>query len=209
MPTLTRQVTNPLGSGECIYVPSTATFGLSSPYWIAGGDNWPPFFNVDFGGAARFINITIPPGSVITLAQLKLISGETNAVGVVNSRLRAQKHINPIAFSTIPDFVARTWTNAKANWDAIPGWVLNTEYTSPDIKACIQEVIGLPGWASGNPIVIEWDDWEMRSDVGHRTNRVGFFYVGAVAKAPVLYIEYTPTATTVGNHGYNLSRRNV
>ena len=146
------------------------------------------------GSAARFLNATIPAGSTITLAQLILTNYLTRDQTVVNTRLRAQSNINPATFSTMADFDARTWTVAYVNWDNLPAWSGNIEYTSPDFDACIQEVINLSGWASGNPIVILWDDWECRSTQADERRRLAVSYDYSPAQAPKLHIEYSAGA---------------
>jgi hypothetical protein len=143
--------------------------------------------------AVRFTDIAIPTGGIITLAQLKVTDIDGQSLTVVNSRLRAEANVNPSAFSTQNNFLTRSWTTAPAviNWDSILAWLTNTEYPSPDIKALIQAVIGLPGWASGNPIVILWDDFEQRSTQTNNTLRKVFDYNDSQSFAAKLYIEYT------------------
>ncbi len=153
----------------------------------------------DYGSATRFLNVTIPAGSTIILANLRLTAGSDRAETIVNTRLRAQANVNPATFSTAADFDGRTWTAAFVNWDAIAAWTGATEYTSPDIKTTIQEVIGLPGWASGNPIVVLWDDFQRRSDQENNHYRQALSYDASHAEAPKLYVEYTVPAGRSGN----------
>ncbi len=162
-------------------------FGTAMLYQAAGYQDG---LYTDIGGGMRFLNITIPVGGTITLAQLKMIAVPSGN-NTVNTRLRAQANVNPATFSNAADFDARTWTTAFIRWDAIPSWTGEVEYTSPDIKTCIQEVVNLPGWASGNPIVVEWDDWEKRSTQAPNMFRYAYAYDGSTIKAPKLYIEYT------------------
>lgn len=191
----TWQVT--LSTDDCQRIPTTTN------YWSILFTNFQVAYQeadyADAGAAARFLNITIPAGSNIVQADLVLTCSGATAGGVVNTRLRAQKHITPLTFSTAADFDARTWTTAKANWDAISAWTGDIAYTSPDIKACIQEVIDLPGWAEG-PIVILLDDFEKRSTQADGAYRVAYSWDGSAAKAPKLHIEYElippPTVTT-------------
>jgi hypothetical protein len=51
---------------------------------------------------------------------------------------------------------------------------------TPDLSAVVQEIVGQPGWASGNAIAI------MIAGTGTRTARAF-----NAAGAPVLHIEYT------------------
>jgi hypothetical protein len=165
-------------------------------------------FSVGYGGgssdyrsAARFLNITIPPGATITLANLILTAKVASSSTGVKTRIRAEANITPLTFSTQLDFNARVWTTAYAYWDNIAAWSVNEESAdtiSPDCKACIQEVINLPGWASGNNVAIYWEDLQRRGTAGNV--REAYSYDGSAAKAPKLYIEYisvvAPTVQT-------------
>lgn len=44
-------------------------------------------------------------------------------------------------------------TTAKVDWDRT-GFVVDTKYTSPDISPIIREIVGRPGWTSGNDLAI-------------------------------------------------------
>jgi hypothetical protein len=171
------------------------SFATGENFFLAGFDG--VYYFTDYlGSAARFLNITIPPGSIITLAQLKLTCMIPNSLTTVRTRLRAERNINPATFSGRADFDARVWTDAFVNWDSIAAWLLDTEYASQDLTSCVQEVINLPGWVSGNPMVILWDDWESRSDHVTDTQRTAWSFDGSAAKAPKLYIEYTTPGLT-------------
>ena len=148
----------------------------------------------DSSSAARFLNVTIPVGATILSAKLKLIASYPRSSTIVNTRLRCEKNINPITFSDKVDFDARMWTTAFVNWDAIAAWTVEVEYESPDIKTCIQEVINLPSWASGNPMAVLWDDFEKRSTQADFTIRQAYSWDDNAAKAPKLYIEWTTDA---------------
>ncbi len=175
------------GTDDCAYRLSdgywSTTYRFRAGYYDSSYNKW--------GSAARFLNITIPAGTTITLANLVLTCYASNSGTIVKTRLRAQANINPATFSTAADFDARTWTTAYVYWDAIPAWVLDTEYTSPDIKACIQEVIGLSGWASGNPMAICWDDFQNRATA----YRDAYSYDLSTTQAPKLVITYAVPST--------------
>lgn len=185
----TWQVGGATGStDDCHVLKNADLFSLTNDRFRAG------YYNVDnknIGSAARFLNVTIPVGSTITLANLILTNIDTDSSAVVNSRLRAEANVNPATFSNMANFNARTWTTAYVNWDAIAAWTENVEYTSPDIKACIQEVIGLSNWASGNPMAVLWDDFEARTTQTDYTARPAYSYDRSTTKAPKLYVEYT------------------
>lgn len=154
------------------------------------------------GSAARFLNVTIPPSSIITLAKLIVVARFTDSTTTVNSRIHAEANINPLTFTTVDNFNARTRTTAYMDWDNISSWTLDNQYESPTndgtryFKDIIQEVIGLSGWASGNPMVIFWDDFDNRSTGGTYRYRDAYSWNGSTSGAPKLYIEYSPM---VGN----------
>ncbi|MBA7584911.1 hypothetical protein ES708_26877 [subsurface metagenome] len=115
----------------------------------------------------------------------------SNSATVVNSRIRGQNNNNPITFSTQADFDARAWLPGVVDWDAISAWVGHTDYDSPDISTIIQAIIDLAGWASGNALVLAWDDWDERSTQSNGTWRNVTHYDLNTEFAPKLYIEYT------------------
>lgn len=171
---------------------------VNTSYWVTPALLYAGYISATYSGlgsASRFLNVTIPAGSTITLAQLKLVCYVTDTETVVNNRLRAEANINPLTFSTKEDFDARVWTT-HIHWDALPAWTLNEEYISPDIKACIQEVINLPGWASGNPMVVLRDDFELQSDQVSNHLRTAYDFADSSTKAAKLYVEYTEAVTT-------------
>ena len=156
---------------------------LYAGYRFADSYNW--------GSAVRFTNITIPPGSVIASAYLTFTRGESRATTVVNTRIRSQNSSNPLTFSTAADFDARSWIDPPVDWDNIPAWTLDTEYSSPNIAACIQAAIDLVGWASGNAMVLQWQDYDQRSTAATNTVREAYDYTNVAAKAAKLIINYT------------------
>ena len=111
-------------------------------------------------------------------------------------RLSAQDADNPGNFSadTHSTFDVR-WdarTTARVDWDDAGSWVTDAEYNSPDIKTVIQEIVNRIGWASGNAIVIFWNDFEGRSVSGGQDWRGGYPYNISNSKAVKLVIVYTP-----------------
>ena len=173
----------------------------STTYNFAAG--WTDATYVDYGGAARFLNVTIPSNATIISAYLELVAYYTRTATVVNTRLRAELNVAPATFSTAANFDARTWTTAYVNWDAIPAWTADEEYTSPDIKTCIQEVANLDAITH---LVVLWDDFERRSTQGpvNQTWRSAYSYDISTTLAPYLIVTYTVNypITTSLNMGY-------
>ncbi len=153
-----------------------------------------------YGGGMRFLNVTVPQGAVIDQAYLTLRSGGSISGVVVNSRISADDTDNAVTFSTLANFDTRyaNRTTARVDWDAIPAWVGNTEYDSPEIKTVIQEIVDRAGWASGNSLAIFWEDFDDRSTRANDCQRAGYSYDGSIAYAPKLTIIYSiATSLTV------------
>lgn len=166
-------------------------FSLTQSWTGAGFWN---FEQKKFSGAFRFQTVAVPQGATITSAYLKITAGETNAVTTVNSKIRAEDVDDAATFSTQADFESRfpsQVTTAIVNWVSISNWVYNTEYTSPDIKIVIQEVVDRSNWASNNNMVVFWDDYDNRSSQVANAARRGYSYDGNSAKAAKLIISYT------------------
>ena len=159
-----------------------------SQFSLAGNSLYCGNSDANYGCGMRFPNVLVPAGKVIDSAFLYCRYRTSKSSTPCNTRIRAQKATNPIIFSNEEDFDARTWTTEYVNWDAIPAWSANLYYTSPDFAAVIQEVINQPGWASGQAMVIAWDDWEERSPNAHREP---YSYNGASTTCPQLQITYS------------------
>ncbi len=182
---------------DCLYAPADGTWATTTVRFSMG---YIDVSETNRSSAARFLNITIPAGSTIDGANLVLTCRSATSSVVINSRLRAEANVNPATFSTAANFLARTWTSdaTHVHWNAIAAWTSDVAYTSPEIKAVIQEVIGLPGWASGNPMVVLWDDFQNLSDQEDAHYREAYSYDSSTTKAPKLYIEYTSGTTYYG-----------
>jgi len=147
--------------------------------------------NKQNGAGLRFQNITIPRGAIIEAAYISPIS-ENNETGTTfRSRIKGEDADNAAAFSTMEDFDGRDRTTAEVDWDGEPAWTKGERYQSPDIKTVIQEIIDRPGWSSGNALVLFWDDFDDRSDVG--ADRRAEQYDNAPTQGVQLHIQYSTT----------------
>jgi len=154
----------------------------------------------------RFLNITIPKGSTINEAHLNLRALNGYAGNSVNSRISAEDVANPPVFADDAGAFDARWANrtaARIEWDNIPATIDDQEYDSPDIKAVIQEIVDRGDWASGNAIVIFWEDFDDRSGPDAFAYRDAFSYEEAVPddEKPTLMINYSEPA--VGMPGLN------
>ena len=158
--------------------------------------------NTKVGGGIRFQNVTIPQGATVVTAYLTFTCGGSDSSTVVNSVIIGEDTDNAAAFSDLANYQSRRGTivggandnnitSASVNWNSIPAWTLDTEYSSPEIKTIIQEIVNRSGWASGNALVLFWDDHAGNSTQSSNTRRRAYSYDGSTTKAPKLHIEYT------------------
>lgn len=143
------------------------------------------------GAGMRFDNITIPQGATIGSAHLTLRAKETRAEATVNTRISAEDVDDAVTFAdSAATFDTRfaNHTTAIVDWDEIPTWTAGEDYDSIDIKAVIQEIVDRVGWASGQAIVIFWEDFAYGSTQANNVRRVGYSYNGSATYAPKLII---------------------
>ncbi|MBA7660508.1 hypothetical protein ES703_68510 [subsurface metagenome] len=160
---------------------------LTADAWYVG------YYSANFqklGGAGRFRNIYIPKDATITHAYLRQTARTADASLLVKSRIHGEQNANPATFSTLADYNTRTRTDAVIDWDDIATWVLGTLYSSPDIKTIIEEIVALGAWASGNPLVIFWDDHDARTNTDIERLRRARSWDHALRTPPMLYIEW-------------------
>ncbi len=154
------------------------------------------------GAGARFQNVTIPPGATITSAYLTLTSEANESGTTVKIYIIGDLEPDAAAFSTIADYQARRGTSvggannnkrtvACVAWDSIGSWTLDSEYNSPDISAVIQEIINQGGWASGNALVLFWDDHDARGTQSSDIRRVAYAYDYSATKCAKLMVTFT------------------
>ena len=183
MATLDRQVG--ASSDDCLAWWTTAwQFDTAEAQWIGNaGDG-----RSKAGGGMRFTNVTIPQGATIVTAYLTLRARTTRTETVANSKIQGENVDNAATFSTLANYQGRAKTTASVSWNSIPAWTVDVDYNSPEIKAIIQEIINRGGWASGNALVVFWEDHDGNSSSG--AIRHAQSYDLASAYAPKLHIEY-------------------
>jgi len=166
-------------------------------YWsfsVEDGAQWAGYWSsaaYKAGGGMRFANVTIPKGATITAAYLTLQARDSHSLTTVNSCIKGEAADNAASFSNVTDFDNRVRTSANVAWDSIPAWTAGIDYNSPEVKTVIQEIINRAGWASGNALVIFWDDFDDRSTHTDGVCRVGRSYDGTTTKCARLHIEYS------------------
>jgi hypothetical protein len=132
----------------------------------------------------RFPNLTVPAGATITRAYVQFEADETQSEATSLS-IQGQAADNAVTFSSATKPSTRPRTTAAVGWSPVP-WTLVSEagpnQRTPDLSAVVQEVVGRPGWVSGNGLAL------IVTGTGHRTTRA---YDGKPAGAPLLHLEYT------------------
>ena len=100
--------------------------------------------------------LDIPPGSVISAANVTFTADSTSSDSGVFADVYADDADNSIA-STGVCAISYTPTTAFVDWDNLASWTAGVNYTSPDFASVMQEVIDREGWASGNQYTAIFD----------------------------------------------------
>jgi uncharacterized repeat protein (TIGR01451 family) len=105
----------------------------------------------------RFNNVGVPQGATISNAYITFRaiapdSPNTNS-GATSLTIRGQAADNPTTFtSTAYNISNRATTTASVAWSPA-AWTTGTDYSTPDLKTVVQEIVNRSGWASGNSMV--------------------------------------------------------
>ena len=139
---------------------------MAGEYVSAGGHGGA---NKQHGGGMRFAGVAIDQGATITTAKLTFRArywapgaGDAGA----NTRISAEDVDDAATFADNAATFDTRWANrttARVDWDNIAAWTEDTDYDSVDFSTVIKEVVDRGGWASGQDIVIFWEDFEDRS----------------------------------------------
>ncbi len=122
----------------------------------------PPLNNA-YGSWITFRNIRLPAGATVNSAYLIFTSKSGTSIAL-NLQITAHLHTNSIVNpgddtgNIFPNNLT-IWprTTACVLWN--PGsWTYGEMYKSEDVSSIIEEVIGLPGWNTGNAIKFFIDD---------------------------------------------------
>lgn len=127
---------------------------------LQNSNNWAAFGTHDshYHAGYNFSDITIPQNASIISA--------TITFNAYTTRATANPHIHISAYdadtggtspTTSAGANALTLTTAEVGWD--PGaWVINTDYTTPDLKTIVQEIVDRAGFAYGNKLLMMFKD---------------------------------------------------
>lgn len=116
------------------------------------------------GGGVRFPDVRVPQGATVTAARLYLTAHGTPGSGAnVNSRVYGENVDDAASFTNAASYnTRRANATSKNTEDGIESWTGGNEY-SFNVASIVQAIINRGGWASGNAIVLWWEDHEGRT----------------------------------------------
>jgi hypothetical protein len=105
----------------------------------------------------RFTGVNLPQGAVITNAYVQFQADETGS-GPAALTIHGQAADNAPAFTTATsNLSSRATTTASVGW-APPDWLTVGAATAAqrtsDLSPILQEIVGRPGWTSGNALAL-------------------------------------------------------
>ena len=131
----------------------------------------------------RFTGVAVPAGATITGAWVQF-TADVATSGTGNLTVAGQAADNASTFQAVAsNITSRTPTTATVGWVPL-AWkkaAIGAEQRTPDLAAVVQEIVGRPGWARGNAVVLVL--------TGSGTRVAAAFERGG-GKAAVLHIEY-------------------
>ncbi len=102
----------------------------------------------------RFKNLTIPSGSYISNAEIKWTSHDTST-SPADWILQGQLSADASTFTTLRYNISLRTRSSQVVQCSPENWtMINQEYTSPDIRHLIQNIVDQPAWLSGNDLVL-------------------------------------------------------
>ncbi len=139
------------------------------------------------GSSMRFLNITVPWGSTITVAYIQFTCNFANTQTTVRTNIFGNDEDSAVAPTSAATFDALVKTTAFAAWDSLISWAVDDVNNSASLVAAVQELIDREAWESGDPMQFMW------LDDGSDTNarRRAYSYDDDPTKAALLHIEYT------------------
>jgi len=177
------------GTDDCYRRLTNSIWSLTSEYMAAGYNG---ATNKQWGSGMRFTGIAIPNGATILSAFLTLRANASNGSVVARSRISAEQVDDAPTFADDSGAFDTRWANrgAQVDWD-MEAFVDGEDYDSVDFKAVIQAIVDRVGWATGQDIVIFWEDFEDRSTPGAGCIRMGKTFEHGDAAPAKLTVTYT------------------
>ena len=151
------------------------TSGSSSGLTIL---NLEPNRNIGLGDIGlRFQDIDVPKDAIIQQAAITF-TGRGGDTGFSSFNIQGELSADANTFGNIN---SRPLTGSSVSWEP-PSWVFDMTYTSEDLRTIVQEIVGQPGWVTGNSMAFKIETTGAR--------RRAFSYNGSTTKAPRLSIIY-------------------
>ena len=120
----------------------------------------------------RFPNVAIPTGAIIHSATITFKAAASNSANTAVFDVYFNDENDAVAPTTAASANGKTKTDATVNWN-LGNWSSGQLYSSPDLKALIQEVVDRPGWASGNAmmaLLIDTESADYRQAISYDTD---------------------------------------
>lgn len=112
---------------------------------------------VTFDAWFRFQGVAIPLKAKIISATIEFIADGNYGNTACVMKIHANDEDDAAAPVSRASHAGKSRTTAYADW-TVTAWTSGQTYTSPEIRALIQEVVDRGGWVSGNDLMILLDD---------------------------------------------------
>lgn len=133
----------------------------------------------------RFTGVKIPSGARIVNAYIQFKADEKSSQAV-SLKIRGEASANAPAFTSAARNVSARHKTIKAITWSPRAWLnvgaLGKNQTTPNLASVIQEIVNLPGWTSGNALVM--------IVTGNAGKRVAESFEGDATGSPLLHVEY-------------------
>ncbi len=111
-----------------------------------------------FGGAMRFISVTIGQGDTIDSSVLTMTPDATQSDKDITTNIDAEDVDNADAIDDETEYDNAVRTTENVAYSGVKSWTVNVEEALTDMTAVTQEVVDRALWASGNAMVYFWED---------------------------------------------------
>jgi len=102
----------------------------------------------------RFKNVAVPNGATIIAARIVFVAHRKEISNNVRYYIRPERNATPATFSTYANFVARVKGSSVSQYEFTYRVEENEQWNTGDIAYCIQQVVDLGGWVSGQDIAL-------------------------------------------------------
>ena len=151
----------------------------------------------------RFRSVPIPVGATITAAEMEFEVDQQHSTSTsLNIYGEAVDDATGFANATneVTDRLAASSTSATVSWPGVLAPAQNQKLITPDLTGIVQEIVGRPGWNSGNDMVFFIDGTGKRELES---------YNGEASAAPLLRVSYTTGPVSVEDQIIGLRFQNI